>query len=74
MAPLILGLVLGELLEKNLTRGLVLSGGSVAPFFTRPVSGVLAAVTILSILWSIPTFSGGVQRLFRRRVAADSVT
>ena len=28
MAPMILGLVLGDLLEKNLTRGLVLSGGS----------------------------------------------
>ena len=31
MAPLILGLVLGDLLEKNLTRGLVLSGGCDRP-------------------------------------------
>src|SRR5918994_2179967 len=46
MAPLILGLVLGDLLEKNLTRGLVLSGGDITPFFTRPISGVLAAITI----------------------------
>ena len=38
MAPMILGLVLGDLLEKNLTRGLVLSGGSIGPFFTRPVA------------------------------------
>ena len=37
MPPLILGLVLGDLLEKNLTRGLVLSGGWMAPFFTRPI-------------------------------------
>ena len=48
MAPMILGLVLGDLLEKNLTRGLVLSGGSLVPFFTRPVCAVLAAITILS--------------------------
>ncbi len=67
MAPLILGLVLGELLEKNLTRGLVLSGGDIAPFFTRPVSGALAAITIGSILWSIPAFSDRVRSLFRRR-------
>ena len=40
MAPLILGLVLGDLLEKNLTRGLVLSDGSLLPFFTRPVCAV----------------------------------
>jgi putative tricarboxylic transport membrane protein len=69
MAPLILGLVLGDLLEKNLTRGLVLSGGSVVPFFTRPVCAVLAAITILSILWSIPAVNRAMRNLFRRRVA-----
>jgi putative tricarboxylic transport membrane protein len=67
MAPLILGLVLGDLLEKNLTRGLVLSGGSPLPFFTRPVSAVLAALTIFSILWSIPVVSEGARRLVRRQ-------
>jgi putative tricarboxylic transport membrane protein len=73
MAPLILGLVLGELLEKNLTRGLVLSDGDLTPFFTRPISAVLATVTIASILWSIPAVSSRVQGLFRReRVARHS--
>ena len=72
MAPLILGLVLGDLLEKNLTRGLVLSGGSIAPFFTRPMSGALAAMTIFSILWSIPGFSARAAGLFRRRSPAPS--
>ena len=67
MAPLILGLVLGDLLEKNLTRGLVLSDGSLVPFFTRPVSAVLAALTIISVLWSIPAFSEGVRRLLHRQ-------
>ena len=67
MAPLILGLVLGDLLEKNLTRGLVLSGGSLTPFFTRPVSAVLAALTIISVLWSIPAVSKGARRLVRRQ-------
>jgi putative tricarboxylic transport membrane protein len=66
MAPLILGLVLGDLLEKNLTRGLVLSGGDIAPFFTRPISGTIAAITIGSILWSIPGVSERVRGLFRR--------
>jgi putative tricarboxylic transport membrane protein len=66
MAPMILGLVLGELLEKNLTRGLVLSGGSLAPFFTRPVCALLSAITILSILWSIPAVSRAVRNLLWR--------
>ena len=73
MAPLILGLVLGDLLEKNLTRGLVLSGGSIAPFFTRPVCMILSAITILSILWSIPAvnqaFRNAVRSLWRSRPA-----
>lgn len=71
MAPLILGLVLGELLEQNLTRGLVISSGDVTPFFTRPVSGVLAAITIFAILWSIPPaqrkIKAGLGALFGRR-------
>jgi putative tricarboxylic transport membrane protein len=70
MPPLILGLVLGELLEQNLTRGLVISSGDVTPFFTRPVSGVLAAVTIFAIVWSIPPaqrkIKAGLRGLFRR--------
>ncbi|MBL8674567.1 MAG: tripartite tricarboxylate transporter permease [Rhodospirillales bacterium] len=70
MAPMILGLVLGELLENNLTRALVLSDGSLGPFFTRPISGVLAALTIFSILWSVPAaqsaIRGALRGLFRR--------
>ena len=38
MAPLVLGLVLGHLLDKSLRRGLVLSDGSLLPFFTRPIA------------------------------------
>jgi putative tricarboxylic transport membrane protein len=67
MAPLILGLVLGDLLEKNLTRGLVLSDGSLLPFFTRPVCAILSAMTILSVLWSIPAVNRGVRSAFTRR-------
>ena len=47
-------------------------GGSIAPFFTRPMSGALAAITIFSILWSIPGFSARAAGLFRRRSPAPS--
>jgi putative tricarboxylic transport membrane protein len=66
MAPLILGLVLGDLLEKNLTRGLVLSDGSLLPFFTRPVCAALSALTIVSVLWSIPALNRSVRAAFTR--------
>ena len=41
LAPLVLGIVLGDLLDKNFRRGLVLSDGSLLPFLTRPISLVL---------------------------------
>jgi putative tricarboxylic transport membrane protein len=50
MAPFVLGIVLGDLLDKNLRRGLVLSDGDLTPFFTRPISAVLAAICIATIL------------------------
>src|SRR3954462_12988035 len=77
MAPLVLGLVLGPLLDKSLRRGLVLSDGSVLPFFQRPIAAVFAAVTIFTILLYVPPFKravtavksavfGGVRGMFRR--------
>jgi putative tricarboxylic transport membrane protein len=62
MAPFVLGLVLGDLLDKSLRRGLVLSDGSLAPFFTRPLCAVLAAVTILTMLMYIPAVNVRVRR------------
>ena len=50
MAPLVLGIVLGDLLEKSLRRGLVLSDGDLSPFFTRPIAGVLFAGIVLIVL------------------------
>jgi putative tricarboxylic transport membrane protein len=54
MAPLVLGIVLGDLLEKNLRRGLVLSDGDLTPFFTRPISFVMFALVAATILLNIP--------------------
>jgi putative tricarboxylic transport membrane protein len=54
MAPLVLGMVLGDILDKSLRRGLVLSDGSLEPFFTRPICLVLWLVIAASILWQIP--------------------
>jgi putative tricarboxylic transport membrane protein len=62
MAPLVLGLVLGPLLDKSLRRGLVLSDGSLLPFFTRPICIGFAAVTLFTILLYVPAFKAAVQR------------
>ena len=63
VAPFVLGIVLGDIVDKSLRRGLVLSDGDLAPFFTRPIAGALAAVAILTILAQVPA----ARRLFTRK-------
>ena len=51
LPPIILGVILGGMIEKNFRRALILSNGDVGTFFTRPISCVfiiLAAVSLFS--------------------------
>ena len=49
MAPLVLGIILGALLDKSLRRGLILTDGDFLPFLTRPISAFFVLLIILSI-------------------------
>jgi putative tricarboxylic transport membrane protein len=67
MAPLVLGIVLGDLLEKNLRRALILSDGDLSPFFTRPIAGTVAALIFATVAWKLWSLYG---RPKRREAAA----
>lgn len=56
MAPLILGIILGDILDKNLRRALILSDGTIGPFFNQPIGLVLFIVTALVILSKMKWF------------------
>ncbi|TNC61822.1 tripartite tricarboxylate transporter permease [Rubellimicrobium roseum] len=45
-APLLLGFVLGPLLEENLRRAMILGRGDPSVFLTRPISAALLALTL----------------------------
>ncbi|MGK9235512.1 tripartite tricarboxylate transporter permease [Inquilinus limosus] len=49
-APLLLGFVLGPMMEEHLRRALLLSRGDPLVFVTRPISGTLLALTVLVLL------------------------
>ena len=51
LPPLILGLILGPMIEDNLRVGLVKSDGSFLPFLTRPISMTLAILLIIIFFW-----------------------
>lgn len=61
-APILLGFVLGPLMEENLRRALLISRGDPMIFFERPISATILVVTLLLLLWS----GIGVIRGFRR--------
>ena len=56
-APLILGFILGPILEVNLRRALLISQGDVTVFVTRPISLAFLLLSVaLLIAMAIPTF------------------
>ncbi len=56
ISPLVIGVILGPMADENLRRALMISEGSFVPFFTRPVSLILIAVILLTILSQIPAY------------------
>jgi putative tricarboxylic transport membrane protein len=67
LAPLVLGLVLGDLLDKSFRRGMVLSDGSLLPFVTRPISLALCLLVVAIVVMSIPGLTARLGPLFRRK-------
>jgi putative tricarboxylic transport membrane protein len=55
-APLMLGFILGPMLEENFRRALLLSRGSFGAFFTRPISGTLLGLIGVFIVWQVLSF------------------
>ena len=49
-APLLLGFILGPMMEENLRRALLLSRGDWSAFVTRPLSAALLAMAVLLIV------------------------
>jgi putative tricarboxylic transport membrane protein len=60
VAPTVLGIILGDLLDKNLRRALVLTDGAIIPFFTRPISLILIFLIILTIVGRTTIFKNSM--------------
>ena len=72
LAPLVLALVLGDMAENALRQSLIMSQGSLAIFFTRPISGVINAVAIFFFVMPLLTpWWRKVRGLPHRKPASD---
>ena len=74
VAPMILGLILGTMLDTNFRRALVIAEGEILPFFSRPICLVLVFFIVLTLVsktkWFNRIISGlkqAVQKLFHKR-------
>ncbi len=60
IAPAILGVVLGGMLEENFITSMIKSDGNMLAFFSRPIAATLAVVTIL--VWITPSLMALLRR------------
>jgi putative tricarboxylic transport membrane protein len=61
VAPAILGMVLGAMLEENFISSMIKAEGNPVAFVTRPIAGGLACATFIILLWPLAA------RLWRKK-------
>jgi TctA family transporter len=64
-APMILGFILGPLMEENLRRAMLLSRGDPFVFFQKPISlGFMVAAAVLLVLVALPAIRAKREEAF----------
>ena len=64
VAPLILGMIMGELLEENFMQAMIAADGNILAFFGRPIAATLGLTTIL--VWFSPLIGLVIAKLRQR--------
>ena len=60
IAPLVLGIILGDILDKNLIRSLIISEGDIRYFFASPISISIAIITFITLFSKTRRFRTGI--------------
>jgi putative tricarboxylic transport membrane protein len=66
VAAMVLGIVMGSMVEQSLVTSLIKSDGSIIPFLSRPVSAILALCTFIALFWPLFAWLGR----YRKQMAA----
>jgi putative tricarboxylic transport membrane protein len=64
VAPVVLGIVLGPIVEKNFMMSMIKTDWDATQFFTRPVSAILCIITLF--IWFFPLFAALLERTRKR--------
>ena len=60
VAPMILGLILGNMLDTNFRRALVIAEGEILPFISRPICIVLIVLIVVTLVSKTGWFQAGI--------------
>lgn len=66
LAPVVIGFVLGPMVERSLRQGMILTEGNFWAFFQSPIASVLFAITAISLLFS------AIASLRRRKIKMEA--
>jgi putative tricarboxylic transport membrane protein len=66
-APIVLGLILGNMADANFRRALQASQGSIGPFVTRPLSIIVLLLIFFTIFSQTPIYAGLKKRFIRKK-------
>jgi TctA family transporter len=66
IAPCVLGIVLGPMVEKNFITSMIKADGDLIGFFERPIAAGLGVVTLLIWFWPL------ISKLWRPRKATEN--
>lgn len=69
-SPLVVGLILGKMLDTSLHQSLLMSGGSWSIFMQNPISAVLLLISAFSILQATSIFASIKSKLSKKSVQA----
>jgi TctA family transporter len=64
VAPVVLGIVLGPIVEKNFMMSMIKTDWDATQFFTRPVSAILCIITLF--IWFSPIFMALLEKTKKR--------
>ncbi len=72
MAPLLLGFILGGMMEDNLRRALLINDDSLSFLWERPITLTIMLITLLIL--AAPLFQKTIKRIFHIEARGDSLT
>ena len=71
LAPILIGFILGPMVEENFTRAMLINRGDFMAMVQRPISGTLLVMTALLLVWTFWSMVRGRRREVHAGLAGD---